>query len=164
MTRPPQTPAEIRQATNDEADRLGREAAARHARHLELASATGRARGGFDNAEGATRHAARQIVLAVAQGGHEHPDLGIDRLRELAAESEGLSGGSVRLYSRYRELEVAAKVAAESDDELAISRLLVDLGELYDDAMEIHAAAEVVRRGLPRIYGDPLRLDRDWPS
>jgi hypothetical protein len=124
MTTPPQNPDEI-------------------GRH-DLARATGRARGGVDNAEGATRHAARQIVLALAQGGHEHPDLGID--------------------SRYQELEAAAKVTGDADDEPAIGRLLVDLGELHDDAMKIHAAAEAVRRGLPRVYGDPLNLARDWPT
>lgn len=144
MTTPPQTPNE--------------------ARRRDLARATGRARGGLDNAEHATGHAARQIVLALAEGGHEHPDLGIDCLREFAAESERLSGQAVRLYSRFQALDRAAKAAADADDASAIDQALVDLGELYDDAMAIHAAAEEVRRRLPRIYGDPQRLDRDWPG
>lgn len=144
MSTPPQTPDE--------------------ARRRDLARATGRARAGVDLAEHATGHAAGQIVLALAEGGHEHPDLGIDRLRELAGESYRLSGQSVVLRSRYLELEAAAKVARDADDTASIDQALGDLAELYDDAMAIHAAAEEVRRRLPRIYGDPMNLDPGWPS
>ena len=129
----------------------------------EVAGATGAARAGVDVAEHGTGHTARQIVYAIAQGAAADPDLR-SLLRELAIESERLSGDAVRLHSRYIEAERAAAAAAESGDRDALVEARGPLEVVHVDGVQLHDAAAAVRRRLPRAYGDPLAIDPDWPT
>lgn len=133
------------------------------ATRAEVAGATGAARGGVDVAQSSTAHTARQIVYAIAQGAAEHPGLR-ELLRELATESERLSGNAVRVHSRYLEAERAASAAIDSQDRNALVEVRGTLEAVHADGIELHAAAVSLRRRLPRVYGDPLEIDPDWPT
>lgn len=129
----------------------------------QVASATGAAQAGVDVAEHGTRHTARQIVYALAEGAAE--DLALrPLLRELATESERLSGEAVRLHSRFREAERAASAAAKTGDANQLTAALAPLQAVHAAGVALHARAETARRRLPRAYGDPLKLDREWSA
>ncbi len=129
----------------------------------DVATASGVARGWVDNAEHGTDHTARQIVFAVSQGAADQPELRA-LLRELATENERLAGDAVRLFSRYNETTRSATSAVEAADTAAIAVAIADFHAIKDDGTAVAAATLAVRRRLPREYGDPLKLDRDWPS
>lgn len=127
---------------------------------LEASGLVGRARGWVDNAQGATGHTARQIVYALSRGPADDPDL-LELLRELAGESERLSGDAVRLHSRYLAAERTAKAAVDPN---VVAQAIPALQAVQDAGVELHDRAVAVRRRLPRAFGDPLGLDRDWPT
>jgi hypothetical protein len=129
----------------------------------DVATASGVARAWVDNAEHETDHTARQIVFAVSQGAADQPELRA-LLRDLATENERLAGDAVRLFSRYNATTRAATSAVETADPAAIAAAITDFHAIKNDGTATFTATRAVRQRLPREYGDPLKLDRDWPS
>lgn len=126
---------------------------------VSLAHLSGTAEGAVEGAEHAVHHAARQIVLALANGGVDA--IGEHALAELATRSEAASGAAVRLFTRRVDAAEARRVhelglLPDQDD----SGLRAELQSIVEAARALADEAEAIRRALPPQFGDPLGLDR----